>query len=54
MFIVSFAWTLRSADGTCRVWGLSDASQARDIEDGMEIPVEATVMPHAQYLGVSF
>lgn len=41
----------RSADGTCRVWGLRDAAKARDVEDGVEIPVVASVMPHAQYIG---
>jgi hypothetical protein len=41
----------RSADGTCRVWGLRDAAQAREVEDGVEVPVQASVMPHAQYIG---
>ena len=44
--------SLRSADGTCRVWGLRDAAGARDVEDGVEIPVVASVMPHAKYIGV--
>jgi hypothetical protein len=44
---------ISSADGTCRVWGLSDAARARDVEDGVEIPIAAAVMPHAQYIGAS-
>jgi hypothetical protein len=48
--IISY-YLIRSADGTCRVWGLSDAAKARDVEDGVEIPIMASVMPHAQYIG---
>lgn len=43
-----------SADGTCRVWGLTDAGKSRELGDGVEVPVVATVMPHAQFIGERF
>ena len=55
MFLIrcEIAFRNRSADGTCRVWGLSDAANAQHVEDGVEIPIAASVMPHAQYIGTS-
>jgi WD40 repeat protein len=41
----------RSADGTCRLWELTDARKARDAEFGSEVAVNAAVMPHSQYIG---
>jgi WD40 repeat protein len=40
-----------SADGTCRLWGLWDASSATSLPDNTPLPIDAVVMPHSQHIG---